>query len=197
MAHSGIWWVDLLYRLGVAVLSGAADLFGITFAEISVYVFGVAGPLVLAATTLLAWWYRRRWLAAQESREEAPARAEEAQDDGWTSPLVELERREAHPPREEHREPPRLSEQLREDEAEDGDFLRVPRRQGFAAREEPDEARRPVRLGPPRDPFGREPDLEEVRPDNDDRPFRRRKAAGHRDDETPRLDLRPRPSDRL
>lgn len=52
-ASSGIEWVDLTFDWCVALLYQAADLFGITYEEINVWLFVIIGPLLLVSSLAL------------------------------------------------------------------------------------------------------------------------------------------------
>ena len=53
MANSGIQWVDTIFNWSVHALVWLAQLLGITYEEINVWVFCVAWPLF--TLVLLAW----------------------------------------------------------------------------------------------------------------------------------------------
>ena len=48
MADSGIYWIDVIFDWCVYALFELADLLGITYEEINVWLFVVALPLALA-----------------------------------------------------------------------------------------------------------------------------------------------------
>lgn len=74
MTPSGIFLVDLVYGLGSRVLGILARLLGISFAEMAVYLFAVAGPLAFAIAMGFALFYRGRWLALRRPHEGTPAK---------------------------------------------------------------------------------------------------------------------------
>ena len=53
MANSGIQWIDYTFNLAVRWLYACADVFGITYEEINVWLFCIAWPLT--STAMLIW----------------------------------------------------------------------------------------------------------------------------------------------
>ena len=53
MANSGIVWIDVLFDWCVRLLYEVAGMMGITYEEINVYVFVIAGPAALTVSILL------------------------------------------------------------------------------------------------------------------------------------------------
>ena len=52
-ASSGIKWIDVTFDWCVALLYQAADLLGITYEEINVWLFVIIGPLLLVSSVAL------------------------------------------------------------------------------------------------------------------------------------------------
>jgi hypothetical protein len=61
MAHSGIIWVDWLFNLAVRCLVIWADIFGITYEEINVWLFCILWPLLTICMALYILVLRRRY----------------------------------------------------------------------------------------------------------------------------------------
>ena len=57
-ASSGILWVDTLFDSAVSALYWTADLLGVTYEEINVYIFCILWPVQTIAQII--WWIRRR-----------------------------------------------------------------------------------------------------------------------------------------
>ena len=53
MANSGIQWIDYIFNLAVRWLYACADVLGITYEEINVWLFCIAWPLT--STAMLIW----------------------------------------------------------------------------------------------------------------------------------------------
>ena len=53
MANSGIQWIDYTFNLAVRWLYAWADVLGITYEEINVWLFCIAWPLT--STAMLIW----------------------------------------------------------------------------------------------------------------------------------------------
>ena len=47
MANSGIQWIDVIFNWCVLLLFDAAKILGISYEEINVWLFVIAGPLLL------------------------------------------------------------------------------------------------------------------------------------------------------
>ena len=61
MASSGILWIDWTFNTAVRLLYALADLIGISYEEINVWIFVIIGPLLLLASlfaniVLWRWW---------------------------------------------------------------------------------------------------------------------------------------------
>lgn len=60
-ASSGIVWIDTLFDTAVTSLYWTADLFGVTYEEINVYIFCILWPVQTVAQIIwLILWLRRR-----------------------------------------------------------------------------------------------------------------------------------------
>jgi hypothetical protein len=59
-ASSGIQWIDFTFDLAVHMLYWTADLFGVTYEEINVYIFVILMPSVTLFSLLFAFWSWRR-----------------------------------------------------------------------------------------------------------------------------------------
>ena len=60
-ANSGIVWIDTLFDTAVTSLYWPADLFGVTYEEINVYIFCILWPAQTVANIIwLILWLRRR-----------------------------------------------------------------------------------------------------------------------------------------
>ena len=62
MANSGIAWIDWIFNIAVQWLYAWADVFGITYEEINVWLFVIIGPalFVLSLLTNLVLFRRLR-----------------------------------------------------------------------------------------------------------------------------------------
>ena len=62
MANSGIPWIDSIFNLAVYTLIWCADLLGITYEEINVWLFCIAWPLLTTVQTvgIIYLWRRLR-----------------------------------------------------------------------------------------------------------------------------------------
>lgn len=62
MANSGIVWIDTIFNWCVYLLADTADLLGITYEEINVWVFCIIWPVVtLVQTGLIVWFWWGLW----------------------------------------------------------------------------------------------------------------------------------------
>ena len=60
MANSGIYWVDITFDWCVKLLHIVADLFGITYEEINIWLFVIIGPLFfLISICLKSYFYKK------------------------------------------------------------------------------------------------------------------------------------------
>ena len=55
MANSGIGWIDTIFNWAVIALYQVADLMGITYEEINVWLFCVAWPVVTLVLVYVAF----------------------------------------------------------------------------------------------------------------------------------------------
>ena len=53
MANSGIYWIDVTFDWCVRFLYRSADLLGITYEEINIWLFVIIGPAALLASLAL------------------------------------------------------------------------------------------------------------------------------------------------
>ncbi len=53
MVNSGIHWIDWTFNAAVHWLYASADLFGISYEEINVWLFVIIGPALLVASLLV------------------------------------------------------------------------------------------------------------------------------------------------
>ena len=53
MANSGIYWIDVTFDWCVRFLYQTADLLGITYEEINIWLFVIIGPAALLASLAL------------------------------------------------------------------------------------------------------------------------------------------------
>ena len=53
MANSGIYWIDVTFDWCVRFLYRTADLLGITYEEINIWLFVIIGPATLLASLAL------------------------------------------------------------------------------------------------------------------------------------------------
>ena len=56
--QSGVTWIDALFDLCVRILLRLADLFGMSYTEINVWIFCVIWPLVTVILVALVVWQR-------------------------------------------------------------------------------------------------------------------------------------------
>ena len=60
MGESGIGWIDVLFKLCVILLVDLADLFGLTYEEINIYIFVIIWPFLTLYQTLRILWLKRK-----------------------------------------------------------------------------------------------------------------------------------------
>ena len=56
MANSGIYWIDIIFNYCVKLLYELAEVIGITYEEINVWLFVILLPLLLAMSLSLNVW---------------------------------------------------------------------------------------------------------------------------------------------
>ena len=56
MANSGIYWIDVTFDWCVRLLYSVANVIGITYEEINVWLFVIIIPLILLASLSLNIW---------------------------------------------------------------------------------------------------------------------------------------------
>ena len=56
MANSGIYWIDVTFDWCVRLLYSVANVIGITYEEINVWLFVIILPLILLASLSLNIW---------------------------------------------------------------------------------------------------------------------------------------------
>ena len=60
MANSGIYWVDITFDWCVKFLYLVADLFGITYEEINIWLFVIIGPLFFLISICLNYYFYKK-----------------------------------------------------------------------------------------------------------------------------------------
>ena len=60
MANSGIYWVDITFDWCVNFLHKVADLFGITYEEINIWLFVIISPLFFLISICLNYYFYKR-----------------------------------------------------------------------------------------------------------------------------------------
>ena len=60
MANSGIYWVDITFDWCVKFLYLVADLFGITYEEINIWLFVIIGPLFFLISIYLNYYFYKK-----------------------------------------------------------------------------------------------------------------------------------------
>ena len=60
MGESGIGWIDGIFKLCVILLVDLADLFGLTYEEINIYIFVIIWPFLTLYQTLRILWLKRK-----------------------------------------------------------------------------------------------------------------------------------------
>ena len=60
MANSGIYWVDIIFDWCVKFLYLVADLFGITYEEINIWLFVIIGPLFFLMSIYLNYYFYKK-----------------------------------------------------------------------------------------------------------------------------------------
>ena len=60
MANSGIYWVDITFDWCVKFLHKVADLFGITYEEINIWLFVIIGPLFFLISIYLNYYFYKK-----------------------------------------------------------------------------------------------------------------------------------------
>ena len=60
MANSGIYWVDITFNWCVKFLHIVADLFGITYEEINIWLFVIIGPLLFLVSICLNYYFYKK-----------------------------------------------------------------------------------------------------------------------------------------
>ena len=66
MANSGIIWIDWLFNTAVRGLYACAEILGMTYEEINVWIFCISWPLTMLVAAI--WIYRRRCRIARLER---------------------------------------------------------------------------------------------------------------------------------
>ena len=59
MGESGIGWIDGLFKLCVIFLVDLADLLGLTYEEINIYIFVIIWPCLTLYQTIRIIWLKR------------------------------------------------------------------------------------------------------------------------------------------
>lgn len=63
MANSGIYWIDVTFDWCVRLLYQVAQLIGITYEEINVWLFVIVMPIILVFSfSLNIWFIAKTWL---------------------------------------------------------------------------------------------------------------------------------------
>ena len=60
MANSGIYWVDITFDWCVKFLYIVADIFGITYEEINIWLFVIIGPLLFLISICLNYYFYKK-----------------------------------------------------------------------------------------------------------------------------------------
>ena len=60
MANSGIYWVDVTFNWSVKFLYIFADLLGITYEEINIWLFVIIGPISLLISIFLNYYFYKK-----------------------------------------------------------------------------------------------------------------------------------------
>jgi hypothetical protein len=63
MANSGIYWIDVTFDWCVRLLYQVAQLIGITYEEINVWLFVIVMPIILVFSfSVNIWFIAKAWL---------------------------------------------------------------------------------------------------------------------------------------
>jgi hypothetical protein len=60
LANSGIYWVDITFDWCVRFLYIVADLLGITYEEINIWLFVIIGPLIFLISICLNYYFYKK-----------------------------------------------------------------------------------------------------------------------------------------
>ena len=60
MANSGIYWIDITFDWSVKFLYIIADLFGISYEEINIWLFVIIGPLFFFISIYLNYYFYKK-----------------------------------------------------------------------------------------------------------------------------------------
>ena len=60
MANSGIYWIDITFDWCVKFLYIVADLLGITYEEVNIWLFVIIGPLFLLISIYLNYFFYKK-----------------------------------------------------------------------------------------------------------------------------------------
>ena len=60
MANSGIYWIDITFDWCVRLLYIVADLFGITYEEINIWLYVIVGPIFLFVSICLNYYFYKK-----------------------------------------------------------------------------------------------------------------------------------------
>jgi len=60
LENSGIYWVDIIFDWCVKFLYTVADLFGITYEEINIFLFVIIGPLFFLMSICLNYYFYKK-----------------------------------------------------------------------------------------------------------------------------------------
>ena len=60
MANSGIYWIDITFDWCVNFLYIVADLLGITYEEINIWLFAIIGPLFFLVSIYLNYFFYKK-----------------------------------------------------------------------------------------------------------------------------------------
>ena len=69
MGESGIGCIDGLFKLCVIFLVDLADLLGLTYEEINIYIFVIIWPCLTLYQTIRIMWLKRKLRRQEEIRE--------------------------------------------------------------------------------------------------------------------------------
>jgi hypothetical protein len=71
MGESGIGWIDVLFKLCVIFLVDLADILGLTYEEINIYIFVIIWPCLTLYQTIRIIWLKRKF-RKQDKIQESP-----------------------------------------------------------------------------------------------------------------------------
>ena len=69
MSESGIGWIDGLFKMCVILFVDLADLLGLTYEEINIYIFVIIWPCLTLYQTIRIMWLQRKLRRHDKIRE--------------------------------------------------------------------------------------------------------------------------------